>query len=850
MSENAFSFLKCKVRKNSSPDGKCKVYFCCCREDFERYFEEISNDILTDCDCAIYYYPSNVVIPAEIRQSDLAQMNLFVMPVTVGLVYGTFNNQAKNDAYFAILNNIPLLPIMTEDSLIGKFTDAFPGQTWINKYSDDSAKLSSYKDDFNAYLRDAIVSGEALSKIKKSFDAYIFLSYCKEDRQFVDPLMQKIHQVNGYQNVAIWHDQFLTSNNILMVDSLTALKKSSIFLMLVTPNMASSDRLDEEREYVEARIENKTVMAIEMDKTDLDQLKRHYPEIPNPANIDDEDEFNRILCSANKEFAVGASNARRDYYLGLAYLYGIDVEINHKRALELIEKAANAGIQEAIERLVIMYRIGLGVDSNYTKLIRWDCRLIANKKDKFAKDPSHENYSSIFNSLIVYCQDISDHESLQEVLASYDVIIEFLTLNSSKFDTRPELSLCYRLKGTIASKGGLPSDAITFFQQAAEIDRTLVNETRVEKTRLQLADDYFLLGFIHESQNMFSNAQHYYQEALHVSQKTENESGTAETRRHIAMVLKRLENIAGIEKRWADAESYCQSEIDIYRDLVKETGMIGIYRELANSLTRLENIAGVNGRYADAKFYCEQASEVWKTIVNKTGAIQDRLELVQRLDRQGHLCFAGFRNCVVIASPDYYFSQKIDILKELANETGTVESYRNLASALVDFAGFCYPETTESYYRQAIEPLKIVAMETRSEDDWKNVAKNLDRLGQIADNNDQPSKAEDYYLQEMEVRKMLADDTKSSQDFQDLAKSLGALGGIAEGDGRLSDAENFYLKSFKAFRSITDPNKLREAKQGMAACLERLETVASMDGRADDARLYRQRCHEIVSGLK
>ena len=47
--------LKYKTRVNSDPKGKPRLYFCCSFEDFDKYFESVSDEILSKQNCAIWY---------------------------------------------------------------------------------------------------------------------------------------------------------------------------------------------------------------------------------------------------------------------------------------------------------------------------------------------------------------------------------------------------------------------------------------------------------------------------------------------------------------------------------------------------------------------------------------------------------------------------------------------------------------------------------------------------------------------------------------------------------------------------------------------------------------------------
>lgn len=76
--------LKYKTRGGSNPQGKPRVYFCCHSEDFKKYFETVSDEILAKQNCAIWYTDEAVAYDEDFF-ADLRQMQLFVMPVTANL---------------------------------------------------------------------------------------------------------------------------------------------------------------------------------------------------------------------------------------------------------------------------------------------------------------------------------------------------------------------------------------------------------------------------------------------------------------------------------------------------------------------------------------------------------------------------------------------------------------------------------------------------------------------------------------------------------------------------------------------------------------------------------------------
>lgn len=70
--------------ENVNPKGRPRVYFCCHEQDFEKYFEPISDEIRKyQSNATIWFYNPALRVPqGEDFEADLSQMQLFVIPVT------------------------------------------------------------------------------------------------------------------------------------------------------------------------------------------------------------------------------------------------------------------------------------------------------------------------------------------------------------------------------------------------------------------------------------------------------------------------------------------------------------------------------------------------------------------------------------------------------------------------------------------------------------------------------------------------------------------------------------------------------------------------------------------------
>ena len=110
-----------KTNGDVSPQGKRRVYFTCHPDDYDRFFDRISTDILKFSDSAIWFNPDDNY---EDIDTDLEQMNLFVIPITTKLFIKSCCTM-KLDVAFALEKHIPSLPLLQENELDELFTRYF-----------------------------------------------------------------------------------------------------------------------------------------------------------------------------------------------------------------------------------------------------------------------------------------------------------------------------------------------------------------------------------------------------------------------------------------------------------------------------------------------------------------------------------------------------------------------------------------------------------------------------------------------------------------------------------------------------------------------------------------------------
>ncbi len=394
--------MKVVTKGNSTPTGKRRVYFACHPNDFDRTFEDICNDIFATHDVAIYYADEKYE-DRELYETDMKQMDLVVIPVTFNLL-NKKNDAMDRDLVFAKKERIPVLPIMIEPDLVDDFSreDRFGKMEYLKKYEIDPTKIS-YEERLKRFLNSVFLEDELAERVRKAFDAYIFLSYRKKDRQYANELMRLIHKDPVCRDIAIWYDEYLVPGEEFDSAIEKAMEKSELFTLLVTPNLINERNYVEKHEYPKAQKLGMGIFPVEVVDTDRSKLEGRYPSIPKCVRTEDETLFRVEFEKAVKHIARTESDTpEHNFLIGLAYLEGIDVEVDKARAEELIRGAAEADLPEAMEKLANMYQNGVGVEQNMELYLDWYKKLVRHYEEHKDIDDDHlmaykSNLAGIYN---------------------------------------------------------------------------------------------------------------------------------------------------------------------------------------------------------------------------------------------------------------------------------------------------------------------------------------------------------------------------------------------------------------------------------------------------------------------
>lgn len=316
--------LAYKTKGNAMPKGKPRVFFTCHPEDMNS-LDKLCEDIFQAHDCAVYYTEDMTEeISEEDRTLQLEQMNLFVVPVSLKMLINP-NRTMDLDVPFAMEKHIPILPIMLESGLdvIYSREDKFGTLQYLDPNVLDITAIS-YAQKLEKYLSYLFIDDETAEKVRKAFDAYIFLSYRKKDRKYANELMRLIHADPKCRDIAICYDEYLTPGESFNDAIRAALDKSELFTLLVTPNLVKEENYIQTTEYPAAKESGMGILPVEMEATDRAELETHFQEIPACTNPDDEQFRTRLIDSLRRvALRENDTDPAHNYLIGLAYLDGI-----------------------------------------------------------------------------------------------------------------------------------------------------------------------------------------------------------------------------------------------------------------------------------------------------------------------------------------------------------------------------------------------------------------------------------------------------------------------------------------------------------------------------------------------
>ena len=224
------------------PQGVPKVYFCCHPDDFDKYYDIISDTILSVLDCCVYYC-DNPQPEDEYFLFDLSQMQVFVVPVTKKTLYAP-NSAMDSEISYALQHHIPVLPIILESGLEEIAHNKLHDLVCIKWYADTDIDFlaEQLKNVFTPILSPRVSEG-----------SWIFLSHSSADIEKVRAKRNEFEKLR--QNPLAFHLKCLKTDTVEGRKELEGLIKREIdsrdwFVFCESDAARKSQYVNMEKEYI------------------------------------------------------------------------------------------------------------------------------------------------------------------------------------------------------------------------------------------------------------------------------------------------------------------------------------------------------------------------------------------------------------------------------------------------------------------------------------------------------------------------------------------------------------------------------------------------------------------------
>ena len=837
------------TRGNANPQGKPRVYFCCHPDDRELFFDSISSLILKYHNCAIWYNADpNEPHDREERELNLSQMQLFVIPITYKLLARS-SDAMDWEIPFAIRNHIPVLPIIEEEGLEKMFAEKFGDIQYLDPNVKDVTAIP-YEEKLKKYLDSVLVGDELAAQVRAAFDAYIFLSYRKKDRSQAQQLMRLIHENDFCRDIAIWYDEFLTPGDNFNSAIAEALKKSELFTLVVTPNLLEKPNYVMTDEYPMAKKASKDIFPVEMTKTGRKELEECYTGIPSCTKAQDSAALSKELLKHLQEVAVRENDEdpQHNYFIGIAYLSGIDVEVNHEKAVELIKGSAEKEYEPAIEKLVNMYRTGEGVERDYREAISWQKKLVEHREKIWNEEQSEEASDELFSALWDlgdYYEELQDLKNWRKSWEKALTLCEQVRKKHHFSKVSRNISVSYNELGDISKAEGKISEGRKYYELSLEISKSLAEESPTIENRRDLSVSYERLENISKAEGNLSEARRYYELVLNISKSLAEESPTIENRRGLSASYNRLGDISQAEGNISEARRYYELSLEIFKSLAEESPTIENRRGLSVSYERLGNISKAEENISEARRYYEPALEISESLAEESLTIENRRDLSVSYERLGDISEAEGN----LFEARRYYELSLEIFKSLAEESPTIENRRGLSISYEKLGNISKAEGNISearrYYEPALETSKSLAEESPTIENRRDLSVSYEKLGDIGKAEGNISEARRYYELSLEIRKSLTEESPTIENRRDLSVSYNKLGNISQAEGNISEARRYYELDLEISKSLAEESPTIENRRDLSVSYNRLGDISE----AEEARRYYELGLEISKSL-
>lgn len=764
-----------RTKDGSRPYGKPKVFFTCHPRDWDTCFLPICADLFQFCDCAVYYNDPAAPTPRDADyDARLRNMHLMVIPVTAAFL--SLPNQAlDHDFRFAMTHHIPILPLIQEPGLDKLFAEKCGNLQYLDKTLRSPTAIP-YEKKLEQFLQAVLLNDDQFRKIRAHFDGHVFLSYRKKDRRYIRELMKLIHSFPQFRDIGLWYDEYLTPGEDFNDEIATHLNDSKLFALIVTPNLVNEKNYVQEHEYPQAMKREKPVVPIQYEPTDGDALRRDYPNIPDSLDPGDAAAVEAALNGTLSSIVRKNNDTDPDhwYHIGLAYLTGTDVEVDHDLARKLITAAAEAGQEAAMEKLVSMYRFGEGVAADPEQVILWTQRLVDLTLARC-------NTSGTSEDALLHCIQLGIAASVCVSIDRYDLAVEYAkkkrALAKELYDAgacgHTELEASYELLAVSYSLQGYPNDAAEALSSAYQL-RCSHRDSSVKDLKV-LIDYCQRLGDLYLDLQQTENAENFYRQAISLTDRLPKNAFDIPQRILLSRIYQSLGKLYTLREDFDSAEQEHQTALKLATAIAAESGDDRILISHYHSLGELGDQRPGLG---SGRAYLKKALEIAKTRDARKRTDQTQSDLAECCALLGFSYYTNWalrlRN-VIRAQAKPLLEQSLDIFRELDRTQGTYTSRLRVHHALLALTelhvNLDFFREAEPYWREQISISETLLEQMNDPEAKLLVAYDLALMVKICKELKKPVTAAKYARRRFDLLDGIAEEVNTCEIWNDLAEA-------------------------------------------------------------------------------
>lgn len=729
-----------KIRDISNKNSRPRVFFISHDDDHEEYLSRVISMLHGQSDCMVYFRDVTELhksVSAENLAQTLADMQLVVIPVTQKLLREPTEAMSKVIPY-ALDHNIPVLPILMEKDPAGRYSKLFGNLQYLD--SDDSDRTAEpFEKKLAAYLSEVLVSPETIQRIKDAFDACIFLSYRKKDRAMARELMRMIHRDPGYRDISFWYDEFLVPGEDFNDGILQALDDADLFAMVVTPQLLEDPNYVMTHEYPAACDAGKTIFPVEMEQTDSSELERCYEGIPRKVTAAEDEAWTQALNEKLQHFAVqtGKDDPQHMFLIGLAYLDGINMEVDTEKARVLITEAAEAGLEEAMRKLSSMYFHGKGVPKSVVTSTQWQKKLRDSLEERYYADKTDELLEELYKEENQLANRYFRMKDDKQAMYSASCLRGYAEekVRRGMAGGRHDLAFCTTKMGTMFHSFDDYYQTKRYYEEAIEIYEELLSEEPSDDIKRECSMVYAFLGSLYNSRSMTEESLESYARAEEIMLSISDDEYRKAAARHLLSQYRSHAEVLAKAGRNEEALEIFARASEVADTIPAEKADFKQKTQLAFLYSSLENLYNDMGRKDEACEHCRKRIRIFDLQIEEAreagmryadlyywkGVCHRRLGETEEARRCFHMCLEAHEDDPDIAPvykdhmyaysdlaylesqmgntelADKYRKEELALARKLAGLTGSRKDLDTLADCLVKnaFEGDTDPDMLE-----------------------------------------------------------------------------------------------------------------------------------------------------------